>query len=51
MGKKLKKGMEGIKNLVSFQAINFGRTSVVLFQLLLLVLGDLGCEIRKGKNL
>ena len=42
-GKSIVIGMNGIENLVSFPAMNFGRTLVVSFQLLPLVLGDRGC--------
>ena len=47
MGNNLEKGMDGIKNFVNFPAMNFGRTLVVSFQLLPLVLGGQGCRIRK----
>ena len=39
--------MYGIKKFVGFPAMNFGRTLVVLFQLLPLVLGDRVCGITK----
>ena len=41
--------MEIIEKFVIFPAMNFGRTLVVSFQLLILVLGDLGCGRRKMK--
>ena len=46
-GKALNKGMYGIEKFVGFPAMNFGRTLVVSFQLLTLVLGGRGCGIRK----
>ena len=41
-------GMDGIEKFVGFPAMNVGRTLVVLFQLLPLVLGDRGCGGRKS---
>ena len=46
-GKALGKVMYGIENFVGFPAMNFGRTLVVLFQLLPLVLGGQGYGRRK----
>ena len=40
--------MDGIEKFVVFPAINSGRTLVVSFQILPLVLGDPGCGIRNG---
>ena len=48
MGKHWEKGMCGIEKFVGFPAINFGRTLVVSFQLLPLVLGGRGCGRRKS---
>ena len=42
MGEHQEKGMDGIYIFVGFQEINFGRTLVVSFQLLRLVLGGRG---------
>ena len=39
--------MDGIEKFDGFQAMNFGITVVVSFQLLPLVLGDIGCRRRK----
>ena len=39
--------MDGIEKFVGFPAINIGTTLVVLFQVLPLVLGGRGCDIRK----
>ena len=41
------KVMFGIEHFVASQAVNSGRTLVVSFQLLPLVLGDRGCGRRK----
>ena len=47
MGKHWEKGMDGIENFVGFPELSFGKTLVVSFQLLPLVLGGRGCGIRK----
>ena len=47
MGKNEEKGMDGIKKFISFPEMNFGRTLVVSFQLLPLVLGGRGHGRRK----
>ena len=39
MGKQWKQGIDSIENLADFQAMNFERTLVVLFQLIPLVWG------------
>ena len=43
--------MDRLGNFGSFQERDFGRTSVVLFQLILLVLGGKYCEIRKRQKI
>ena len=43
--------MDGIEKISGFQAINFGITLVVSFQLLPLVLGGLGCGRRKREEI
>ena len=47
MVKHREKEMYGIENFVGFPEIYFGRTLVVSFQLLPLVLGGRGCGRRK----
>ena len=42
--------MEVIEKLGVFQATGFGRTLVVLFQLLSLILGGRGCGRRKMRK-
>ena len=46
MGKDWEEVMDSIKKIVSFPVMNFGRTLVVLFQLLNLVLWNQGCVRR-----
>ena len=46
-----KKLMYGIETFVGFSAMNFGRTLVVLFQILPFVLGGRGCGRRKKKSI
>ena len=48
MGKHLEKVMYGIEDFVGFPEMNFGRTMVVSFQLLPLVLDGRGCGIRNS---
>ena len=48
MEKNWEKLIYGIEKFVGFPEINFGRTLVVSFQLLLLVLGGQGYGIRKN---
>ena len=47
MVKQWEQVMDGIEKFTGFQAMNFGRTLFVSFQLIPLVLGDLGCGRRK----
>ena len=47
MGKHWEKLMYGIEKFVSFPGMDFGRTLVVLFQFLPLVLGGRGCGINR----
>ena len=49
MGKHSIKVIYSIEEFVNFTEMDFGRTLVVLFQLLPLVLGGLGCGIRNRK--
>ena len=49
--KHWEKGMDDTEKFVGYQAMNFGRTSIVSSQILTLVLGDIGCGMGKRKQI